>query len=349
MNQESLSDFIAMQVKENFSLRQLNTFGIDVKANYFLELGSMDEINEFVTNSSFKHLPLLILGGGSNILFTKNFEGVVAKINTKGISISNETDDTVCVTAQAGVVWNDLVDFCVEKNFGGLENLALIPGSVGASPIQNIGAYGVEMKDTFVQLEAIDLNHQSIRTFSNADCKLDYRYSIFKQEQKNKFIILSVTFKLNKNPVVNISYGAIRHELEATGVKTITILHVRDAVCRIRKNKLPDPLLIGNAGSFFKNPYVSVKQYEELKNTFSKIVAYKTGSNCYKLAAGWLIEQCGWKGRRMGDAGVHQHQALVLVNHGEATGNEILALAEQIQYSVYKKFGVKIESEVNII
>jgi len=338
-----------LQVKENFSLKKYNTFGIDVSTKYFIELTTDSKIENFIKENPYKTLPILILGGGSNILFTKNFDGIILKIETKGIEIIRENDESIFVKAKAGELWNDLVNFCVEKNFGGIENLALIPGCVGASPIQNIGAYGSEMKDTFFELEAIDILHGQRKIFSQQECRLAYRNSIFKNELKGKYIILSVTFKLQKTPVINITYSALSKELQKLNLEKPTVEAVRDTVCKIRESKLPDPEIIGNAGSFFKNPSVTVDKYKELKEKFPEIVAYPTEDGNYKLAAGWMIDQCGWKGKRKGNAGVHEKQALVLVNLGNATGNEILDLAREVRASVKNMFDVDIEFEVNII
>ena len=338
-----------MQVKENFSLKKYNTFGIDVSTRYFIELTSDSEIENFIKENPYKTLPVLILGGGSNILFTKNFDGIILKIETKGIEIIREDDEFVFVKSKAGELWNDLVNFCVEKNFGGLENLALIPGCVGASPIQNIGAYGSEMKDIFFELEAIDILNGQRKIFSKQECRLAYRNSVFKNELKGKYIILSVTFRLQKKPILNISYSALSKELQKLNLDKPTVAAVRDTVCKIRESKLPDPEIIGNAGSFFKNPSVTVDKYKELKTKFPEIVAYLTEDGNYKLAAGWMIDQCSWKGKRKGNAGVHEKQALVLVNLGNATGNEILDLAREVRASVKNMFDVDIEFEVNII
>ena len=338
-----------LQVKENFSLKKYNTFGIDVSTKYFIELTTDSEIENFIKENPYKSLPILILGGGSNILFTKKFNGIILKIETKGIEIIREDDEFVFVKAKAGELWNDLVTFCVEKNFGGIENLALIPGCVGASPIQNIGAYGSEMKDTFFELEAIDIFHGQRKIFSQQECRLAYRNSIFKNELKGKYIILSVTFKLQKTPVINITYSALSKELQKLNLEKPTVEAVRNTVCKIRESKLPNPEIIGNAGSFFKNPSVTIDKYKELKNKFSEIVAYPTEDGNYKLAAGWMIDQCGWKGKRKGNAGVHEKQALVLVNLGNVTGNEILDLAREVRTSVKNMFDVDIEFEVNII
>ena len=338
-----------LQVKENFSLKKYNTFGIDVSTRYFIELTSDSEIENFIKENPYKTLPVLILGGGSNILFTKNFDGIILKIETKGIEIIREDDEFVFVKSKAGELWNDLVNFCVEKNFGGLENLALIPGCVGASPIQNIGAYGSEMKDIFFELEAIDILNGQRKIFSKQECRLAYRNSVFKNELKGKYIILSVTFRLQKKPILNISYSALSKELQKLNLDKPTVAAVRDTVCKIRESKLPDPEIIGNAGSFFKNPSVTVDKYKELKTKFPEIVAYLTEDGNYKLAAGWMIDQCSWKGKRKGNAGVHEKQALVLVNLGNATGNEILDLAREVRASVKNMFDVDIEFEVNII
>jgi len=253
------------------------------------------------------------------------------------------------VKASAGENWHEFVTYCVNEGFGGLENLSLIPGNVGSCPIQNIGAYGVEVKDSFHSLEAIDLQTGELVVFSNEECRFGYRDSIFKRDLKGKFAIWSVTFELKLNPVVHIEYGAIKQELEAMGTGNPGIADVSNAVCSIRQKKLPDPEVLGNAGSFFKNPTVDQKFAEKLVESFPKMVFYPTGADRIKLAAGWLIEQCGWKGHREGDAGVHENQALVLVNYGNATGSNILTLAHRIQNSVYERFGVKLDMEVNVI
>jgi UDP-N-acetylmuramate dehydrogenase len=289
------------------------------------------------------------LGGGSNLLFTKNFDGVVLRNQLKGFEIVNENSESVFVKSYAGELWHNFVVFCIENNFAGIENLSLIPGCVGASPMQNIGAYGVEIKDCFYELDAIHVKDGYRRIFTANECEFGYRESVFKQKLKNQYIITSVTFKLNKKPTFNTSYGAIEKELEAMGVSEITIAAISEAVCRIRRSKLPDPTVIGNAGSFFKNPVVSNSKFNSLKNEFPEIVAYPGKSGEMKLAAGWLIEQCGWKGFREGDAGVHKNQALVLVNYKEAAGLEIYNLSQRILDSVYDKFSVQLEREVNIV
>lgn len=338
-----------MNIHENYSLKKLNTFGIDAYGRYFTELSSLSEIQEILSEQAFINTPKLILGGGSNLLFTKNFDGIILKNDLKGIEIIKEDADHYYIKAGAGVVWHDLVMHCIANNYAGLENLSLIPGKVGASPMQNIGAYGVEIKDHFYELEAIHIADKTIRTFNNADCKFGYRESVFKHDLKNKYIITSVTYKLPKKPVLNTSYGAIEKELEHMGVKELSIQAISKAVCNIRSSKLPNPAEIGNAGSFFKNPEVVRAKYEFLKTQFPAIVGYDLDNGNVKLAAGWLIEQCGWKGQTFGDAGVHKLQALVLVNYNNAKGNEIYELSQKILDSVKSKFGVLLEREVNII
>jgi UDP-N-acetylmuramate dehydrogenase len=336
-----------MQIKENISLRPFNTFGIDAKARYFSTFVNDDELSELTTH----HSPLkkFILGGGSNILLTKDFDGLVLKNEVKGIELVHEDPEYVYVKAGAGENWHQFVLHCLTHNWAGVENLSLIPGNIGASPIQNIGAYGVELDDIFWSLEAFHLHEKRIRTFTREDCEFGYRDSIFKNRYKDQFAILSVTFQLKKKPIFHTDYGAITQELEKMGVKELSIKSVSQAVINIRSSKLPDPQVIHNSGSFFKNPEVSNEKYEELKLKFPDIVAYPLAKGTVKLAAGWMIEQCGWKGYRKGDAGVHAKQALVLVNYGSATGKEIYALSEQILQSVNKKFGVVLEREVNII
>ena len=292
---------------------------------------------------------MLLLGGGSNLLFTSNYKGIVVHINNKGIDIINQDQETVLVKANAGENWHEFVNWCVSHGFGGLENLSLIPGNVGSCPIQNIGAYGVEVKDYIHSLEAIDLQTGELTTFTATDCDFGYRDSIFKRDLKGKMAIWSVTFELKLNPLVNIEYGAIKAELETLGIDNPGIADVSKAVCNIRMSKLPDPEVLGNAGSFFKNPVVEWVFAEKLKETFPNLVSYNLEPGKAKLAAGWLIEQCGWKGFRDGDAGVHDKQALVLVNFGKAKGSDILTLAHKIQNSVYERFGVKLEMEVNVI
>ena len=338
-----------MKAKENYPLQQLNTFHLDVSARYFAEANSADEVVDLISDKNLSSLPILILGGGSNILFTKNFEGIVIKNNVKGIEKIKEDADFIWIKSGSGEIWNDLVMYCVENNYGGIENLSLIPGTVGAAPMQNIGAYGVELKEVFDELEAIHLLSGEVKKFNLTDCRFGYRDSVFKRELKNRFMIANVTLKLRKHPVFNTSYGAIETELKATGVTEPSVRAISEAVCNIRRSKLPDPAFIGNAGSFFKNPEVSVEQYDSLKKIFPELVAYKTFNDKMKLAAGWMIEQCGWKGKVSGNVGMHTQQALVLVNYGDATGKELFDHAKKVQLSVKEKFGVDLEMEVNII
>lgn len=337
------------EIKEDFSLHSFNTFHIDSVARYFTDVNSIETLRELIASGKLNENPLLILGGGSNLLFTGNFKGIVVHIISKGIDIISRSEDSVIVKAAAGENWHEFVTYCVNQGFGGLENLSLIPGNVGSCPIQNIGAYGVEVKDTILSVEAVDLQTGELLVFSKEECRFGYRDSIFKRDLKGKFVICSVTFELKLNPVVHLEYGAIKQELSAMGIENPTIGDVSKAVCAIRHSKLPDPKVLGNAGSFFKNPTIDQNFAEKLVETFPKMVSYQIGNSKVKLAAGWLIEQCGWKGFRDGDAGVHEKQSLVLVNYGNATGSNILTLAHRIQNSVYERFGVKLEMEVNVI
>ncbi len=338
-----------VQIRENVSLKQLNTFHIEAYAKFYAEINSVSDLQELIQDKTFIHSEKLILGGGSNMLFTKNFDGILLKNNLKGIRVVKEDGDFVEVESAAGEVWHDFVMWCIAKNYGGLENLSLIPGCVGAGPMQNIGAYGVEIKDVFSELEAYDILSGKKQIFSKEDCKFGYRESVFKNESKNKFIITAVTFRLSKKPKLNTSYGAITSELAAMGVKDPGIKEVSQAVINIRSSKLPDPKLIGNAGSFFKNPEVDKAIYQNLRIRFSGLVAYEMESGKYKLAAGWLIENAGLKGYVSGNAAVHDKQALVLVNKGSASGSEVYALSEHVLQTVFSKFGIKLEREVNII
>ncbi|MBP6335256.1 MAG: UDP-N-acetylmuramate dehydrogenase [Bacteroidia bacterium] len=338
-----------MKLIQDFSLRHLNTLGIDVKSDFYAPVHTVEELKELLGQPEVKSLPKLVLGGGSNILFTKDFPGLIIRNEIKGINILREDDAHAFVKAGGGEVWHEFVCHVIDKGFGGLENLSLIPGSVGASPIQNIGAYGVELKDVFHELEAVNLTDGTIKTFSHSACRFAYRDSIFKQEAKGKYLIASVSFRLTKNSKLNTSYGAIEQELKSMGVIHPGISEVSKAVINIRRSKLPDPAEIGNAGSFFKNPEVSVEVYEKLKSEYPEMIAYKTASNRMKLAAGWLIEQCGWKGKVEGRTGMHNKQALVLVNYGGATGEELISHARKVQQSIKEKFGVEMEMEVNIV
>lgn len=334
--------------KENSSLQPYNTFGIDVNADGLLTIETVDELRDVLQDESLKNESKLILGGGSNILFTQSVKGIVLLNRLKGIEIFKEDDESIFVKVGAGEVWHQFVMWAVDKGFGGIENLSLIPGSVGAGPMQNIGAYGVELKDSFYELEAMNLSTLVIQKFSATDCKFGYRESVFKTELKNQFFITSVSFRLTKNPQLNTSYGAISQELAARGVVSPTVKDVSNAVISIRQSKLPDPKILGNSGSFFKNPEVTKEHFEKLQQQHPNVVAYPTSTGTMKLAAGWMIEQCGWKGKVVGNTGSHKDQALVLVNYGGATGSEVYQLALDIKKSVFEKFGVEINPEVNI-
>ncbi|RNA63318.1 UDP-N-acetylmuramate dehydrogenase [Chryseobacterium nematophagum] len=337
-------------MNKNFSLKPYNTFGVEAYAKYFMEVTSLDQLQEAIHFSHSDHLPLLILGGGSNILFTKDFEGLVIKLNLKGITEQSLDQNHVLVYAKAGENWHEFVTYCLNKNYGGLENLSLIPGNVGTSPMQNIGAYGTEIKDTFVSCTVLNKESLEIETFNLEQCKFGYRDSIFKQEAKGKYIILEVAFRLTTtHHTIKTEYGAIQSELENLGIQNPTIQEVSKAVINIRQSKLPNPKEIGNAGSFFKNPSISLKEFEELKQKFENIQGYSTGE-MVKIPAGWLIEQCGWKGKQIENVASHKLQALVIVNAtGLASGKEIFDFSTQIIDSVKEKFGINLEREVNII
>lgn len=335
-----------MEIQTNFSLKNYNTFGISAFAKSFISVTSEDELITVLQQQQ----EIFILGGGSNMLLTKDVEKTVVHVNLKGIAITKETEDYVWVTAQAGENWHEFVLWCLERNFGGLENLSLIPGNVGTTPIQNIGAYGVEIKDTMVSCEAIAIKTQEKRVFTNAECAFEYRESIFKKELKNQYIITAVTFQLTKkNHQLKTSYGAIEAELQQKNISNPTIQDVSRAVIAIRQSKLPDPKELGNSGSFFKNPIIPLTTYEKALQNFPEMPHYKVSDELVKVPAGWLIEQAGFKGKRFGDAGIHKNQALVLVNYGNATGAEIEAVSKDIQKTVLEKFGITIEAEVNII
>ena len=336
-----------MQIQENFSLKPYNTFGIDAKARHFSAFSNIEQLKELATHHS--PLTTFILGGGSNILFTKDFDGQVLKNDIRGIAKINEDDEYVYVKVGAGENWHQFVLFCIQNNWQGIENLSLIPGNVGASPMQNIGAYGVEVREVFLELNAFHLQEKSTQKFNLVDCEFGYRESVFKKKYKDQFVVLDVTYRLNKIPRYNTSYGAVEKELEQMKVRGLSIAAISQAIINIRTSKLPDPAVIGNAGSFFKNPSVSKERFEDLKAQFQSMIGYENFDGTIKLAAGWLIEQCGWKGFRKGDAGCYEKQALVLVNYGKATGGEIYDLSEEILRSVRNKFGVDLEREVNII
>ncbi|MEO7265834.1 MAG: UDP-N-acetylmuramate dehydrogenase [Ferruginibacter sp.] len=334
---------------EQVSLKPFNTFGINAFAKYFAEFNNAESLGELLSSEIATTEKLFILGGGSNILFTKNFDGLVLKNDIKGILKIDEDESHVYIKAGAGESWHGFVEYCLANNYAGIENLSLIPGSTGASPMQNIGAYGVELKDIFHCLDAFHIKDKTIVAFDNKSCEFGYRDSVFKNKYKGQFIITSVTYRLNKIPSLNISYGAIKQELDKMNVQNISIQQIANAVINIRRSKLPDPTEIGNAGSFFKNPVVDATTFKLLQQSFPGIIGHNVYGENVKLAAGWLIESCGWKGYRKGDAGCHEKQALVLVNYGNASGDEILALSEKIMQSVKQKFNVSLEREVNIL
>ncbi|MDT0675785.1 UDP-N-acetylmuramate dehydrogenase [Autumnicola musiva] len=336
-----------MQVSENASLKRFNTFGIDVKAKKLISVDTVDELKEVLKQAYAQEL--FILGGGSNMLLTANVDKTVLHINLKGKEILSESENEVLVKACAGENWHDFVLWTLKQDFGGIENLSLIPGNVGTAPIQNIGAYGVELKDVFEECEAVNIQTLEQKVFNNRASEFDYRNSVFKKSLKGQYIITSVTFRLTKsNHVLRTDYGAIKNALEQRKIISAKIKDVSDAVISIRQEKLPDPKLLGNSGSFFKNPVISREEFEKLQIKFPEIPSYPVNSGKVKIPAGWLIEKTGLKGYREGDAGVHKNQALVLVNYGSATGREILHLSQKVQQEVHSKFGVKLEPEVNI-
>ncbi len=337
-----------MNIIQQQSLKKYNTFGIEAFATEFCEVNSINGLASVLKENQQRKL--FILGGGSNMLLTQNVDALVLHINNKGIEVVDENDDFVWVKGNAGENWHEFVLFCIKHNYGGIENLSLIPGNLGATPIQNIGAYGVEIKDTFVSCEAMKIDTQEIITFDKNACKFGYRESVFKSDLKNQYVIVSVIFKLTKkNHKLNTSYGAIDVELENMGIKKPTIQDVSKAVIAIRESKLPNPKELGNSGSFFKNPIVPIEIYEKAKAYFPDMPHYPVSETLVKVPAGWLIEQAGFKGKRFGDAGIHTKQALVLVNYGNATGNEIWNVAQNIQKTIFEKYGISIEAEVNVI
>jgi UDP-N-acetylmuramate dehydrogenase len=330
---------------ENYSLLQHNTFGMNVRAKRFFEYKSVEELQQLIKSVPIDE-PLLHIGGGSNLLFTSDYEGTILHSAIKGIEVVDETDDNILVRVGAGVVWDDFVAYCCEHNWGGVENLSLIPGEVGASAVQNIGAYGSEAKDTIALVEAVELRTGQLRVLGNAECNYAYRQSIFKQELKGKYAITYVTYKLDKHPVLKLDYGNIRTELQSK--EHVTISDVRQAIIDIRNTKLPDPKILGNAGSFFMNPVVSREKFLSIQKDYPQMPFYEV-DNGVKIPAGWMIEQCGWKGKSLGRAAVHDKQALVLINLGGATSDEIIALSDAVCKSVKNKFGVDIHPEVNFI
>jgi UDP-N-acetylmuramate dehydrogenase len=338
-----------MKLQENIQLRPFNSFGISALAKYFCSVASVNEILELLQWNHTKNNRLLILGGGSNLLFTKDFDGLILQNKLTGIELEKEDNQYYYVKAMAGENWHEFVSYCVQMHYQGIENMSLIPGSVGASPMQNIGAYGVEIKDVFESLEALHIQEGTIHHFDHRHCEFGYRESIFKHQLQNQFIILSVTFKLRKEPIYNTSYGNIEKELELMRIHNPNIHSIAEAVIRIRQQKLPDPQKIGNAGSFFKNPIISTSLYEQLKTLYNDIPGYAVNNGALtKIPAAWLIEKTGWKGYRKGDAGCYPMQPLVLVNYGHATGTEIFNLSAQIIEKINQQFGIKLEREVNI-
>lgn len=337
-----------MHIEENKSLKKLNTFNIECNARKFVEISTIEDLKEVLRSNSNE--PLFILGGGSNLLLTKDIEALVLHVNLKGISIESETNEHIIIKVMAGENWHDFVLFCIANKFGGIENLSLIPGNVGTAPIQNIGAYGVELSDVFVSCRTIEIATLNEENILKEDCEFSYRNSIFKNKAKGNYIITSISVKLTKeNHKLDISYGAIKDILAFRGIKNPTIKDISDAVIEIRKTKLPDPSVLGNSGSFFKNPVIDQKSFSTLQINHPNIPYFEVSPQEIKIPAAWLIEKAGFKGKRFGDAGVHENQALVLVNYGNATGNEIWKLAMKIQKSVQKIFGVQLEPEVNVI
>jgi len=340
---------IIMLIENNVSLKPFNTFKVDVIAKYFAEVADLSELKELLDDKNYISEKRLILGGGSNILFTKDFDGIVIKLNNSEIEKFHETDEEIFIKADAGVEWDSFVKYCVDNGLSGVENLSLIPGNVGAAPIQNIGAYGVEVKDIIDSVSGLMCNSGYFITIPNNHCNFEYRNSIFKNELKNEFVITSVLFKLPKQKKVNLNYAPLNNYFSGKKKSEITSKNVRKAVISIRKSKLPDPKILGNAGSFFKNPIISKEKYEQLISEYSDLNGYPESETSIKISAGWLIEQCGLKGKRIGNVGVHEKQALVIVNYGNATGNEIVEFSKMIQNEVKNKFNIHINNEVNIL
>ncbi len=338
-----------ISIQENVNLSPYTTMGVSASSKFFAEIQSLEELSKALKFSREKDTPFLVLGGGSNVLFVEDYEGLIILNRIKGIDVISEDENKILLKCGAGENWHRLVLNCVEKGYGGIENLSLIPGTVGAAPIQNIGAYGVELKDVFVSLEAFDIEEEKLKIFSKEECAFGYRDSIFKRELKGKVIITSVTLRLLKKPELNFSYSSLKEKLEEKKIVSPTIKDISEVVIEVRQSKLPDPEEIGNTGSFFKNPVISVFQFDELKVKYPNLPSYPVSERQVKVPAGWLIEHAGWKGKREGDAGVHDKQALVLVNHGKASGKEIWNLANQIMNSVYQQFEIRLTPEVNIL
>lgn len=337
-------------IQKDIDIQSITTFRVPAFCKYFVEVNTKNDLKETLDFCKEKRVPILPLGGGSNVLFAKKFEGLAVKLNLKGIKTEEKTEEHIILSAMAGESWNNFVQYCINRNYGGLENLSLIPGNVGTSPMQNIGAYGVELKDSFYTLSALNINTREIELFDKNSCKFAYRESVFKNEAKNEYIILKVSFKLTlKNHILTYSYGAIKEELLKKNIEKPTIKDISNAVINIRRSKLPDPKLLGNAGSFFKNPTIPLQKFEYLQEKYPEIPHYLLPANQVKIPAAWLIEKSGWKGKKVGHIGVHEKQALVLVNYGDGTGKEIYQLSENIIHDVNKLFNILLEREVNII
>ena len=338
-----------MLIKEDFCLKPFNTFGIEVFARRLAIITSQADLAELYEEDQLNDSSLLVLGEGSNVLFTKHYEGLVLLNQIRKFKVEKEDDNFVYLRVNSGENWSCLVDHTVENGWGGLENLSLIPGTVGAAPVQNIGAYGAEFKEAMVNLEAFDLQTGEVKTFTNKDCEFGYRSSIFKTKYKRRFFIISILIRLKKQPILNLEYGPLKTAFQDTTIDSISVKEVSETVKSIRRSKLPEPHLLGNAGSFFKNPVVPFSKIEKLISKFPDMPFYKVDDQHYKIAAGWLIEKCDWKGKRIGDTGVHEMQALVLVNYDKATGQDIFNLSQKIRESVSDKFGVKLEREVTVL
>jgi UDP-N-acetylmuramate dehydrogenase len=337
-----------MEILHDFSLKKYNTFGIEAKAKRFVAVHSADELKAILQQHPYDKK--FILGGGSNMLLTKDIDALVIHVDLKGKKVIAENEDFVTVEAQAGENWHEFVLWTIGQDFGGLENMSLIPGNVGTTPIQNIGAYGTEIKDTFVSCDAMEIATRQMRTFVHAECDFGYRESVFKQDLKDRYVITSVAFRLTRrNHKINTSYGDITLELAKNNIDNPGLKEVSNAVIAIRQSKLPDPKELGNSGSFFKNPIISKQDFDKIHAKFPEMKFFPVSETQVKVPAGWLIEQAGFKGKRFGDAGIHKNQALVLVNYGNATGQEILAVSKEIQQTIFEKFGVAIEAEVNVI
>ncbi|MDZ7741803.1 MAG: UDP-N-acetylmuramate dehydrogenase [Bacteroidota bacterium] len=338
-----------MEIRENHSLKSLNTFGVDAQARYFVKLENLEDAIKLKRSGLLKDYPCFILGGGSNVLFTDDYEGVIIQMAGKGIGQPGKIKDRMLVKAAAGENWHSLVEYCISHDLGGLENLSLIPGNVGAAPIQNIGAYGVEQQDVFYELTAFDLEKAKPKKFRKKDCNFAYRNSIFKKDHRNKYLILDVTYSLSLSHTYQLGYAALDKVIRERHRGEINLKVISGIVSEIRNSKLPDPELLGNAGSFFKNPVIQQEAFSKLRSAYPEVPAYKLEGQQFKIAAGWLIEQLGWKGKRMGDAGVHENQALVIVNYGEATGREIFEFSEAVRMDVKKHFDIDLEREVILL